>query len=181
MSPEAEPVKLFVAALWREAAALEEGVRRLAERWGPTDFVGPDRPFDSTDYYEREMGSPLHRRLVAFAVLLRPEEIVPRKHEAMGIERDLGGPSGRTVNLDAGYLDVHKVVLASAKPGPQKIFLGGGVWADMVSRYSKGAFHPFEWSFPDFRCGRYDEELLEIRRLYRAGLRRRFRGPRGAP
>ena len=81
------------------------------------------------------------------------------------------GPRGRRVNLDPGYLDLHKLVLASVKYGPMKIHLGKGVYADLVCRYSEGAFRHLEWTFRDFREGRYDAELIAIRGIYRAQLR----------
>lgn len=166
-----DPVKLFAAILWSDAGALGASILRLEEVWGPKDFVGPDRAFDITDYYEREMGPGLLRRLVAFERLVAPDALPERKLDASAIEEELRGPRGRRVNIDVGYLDLHKVVLASGKAGPQKIYLGSGVWADMACWYSKGAFHPFAWSFPDFRRGRYDRELLELRAAYKAQLR----------
>lgn len=164
---EPEPVKLLALVLWREADALEEALRRLSGLWGDADFQGPDRPFDATDYYEREMGTGLQRRIISFAALVSSESLVLRKLEAAGVEDALRGLRGRRVNIDPGYLDVHKVVLASFKPGAPKVHLGRGVHADIVCRYSKGRFQPLEWSFGDFRSGTYDEELTAIRARYK--------------
>lgn len=165
------PVKLLVAVLWADADVREEALRLMAEHWGEIDFQGPDRPFDASDYYEPEMGQGLSRRLVAFAPLVQPESIRPAKLRCNEIEEQLAAESGRLVNLDIGYLDHNKIVLASLKYAGQKIHLGDGVYADLIARYSAGHYRPFEWTFPDFRDGRYHDDLFAIRRRYLQQLR----------
>lgn len=166
-----DAVKLFVAVLWHDATALERAHSRMQALWGPSDYVGPDRLFDATDYYVAEMGAPLYRRMIGFRELIAPEAIVEIKLAANALEVELTGPAGRSVNLDAGYLDHNKVVLASAKNAGQKIHLGRGIYADLVARYSHGRYQPFEWTFPDFKTGRYDDELAELRQRYLQALR----------
>jgi len=167
-----DPVKLCVAVLWSDSAALNSAMDELVERWGEVDFTGPDHPFDATDYYEAEMGRGLKRRLVTFRRLVPPDVIVQGKHICNGIEDRLAAGKGRRINLDVGYLDHNKIVLASFKAAGQKIYLGDSVWADLVARYREGCYCPFEWTFPDFRDGRYDLELSEIRRAYMDQLRK---------
>ena len=75
------------------------------------------------------------------------------------------------MNLDIGYLDHNKIVLASVKYAGQKIHLGDGIYADLIARYRGGRYQPFEWTVPDFRDGRYDGELAQIRRTYLNQLR----------
>jgi hypothetical protein len=164
-------VKLFVAALWTDAAVLQHAISALSARWGETDFTGADHPFDMTDYYEPEMGRQLNRRLISFAALAPPDCICAAKHFSNDIEDRLAGNKGRLVNLDVGYLDHNKIVLASFKGAGQKIYLKDGVWADLVARYREGLYRPFEWTFPDFRDGRYDRELAAIRQIYKRQLR----------
>lgn len=161
-----EAVKFFVALLWGDAAALPEAYARLLERFGAIDYEGPDRDFDLTNYYEAEMGMNLQRRLIAFAALRGPDELVQAKLACNEIEDGVGGSHGRRVNLDLGFLDHNKIVLASAKGAGQKIYLGNGIYADLVARYADGRYQPFAWTFPDFKDGRYDFELGELRRLY---------------
>jgi hypothetical protein len=166
-----EPVKMFIAILWADADALSRGQKRLTEIWGEMDFQGPDRPFDMTDYYASEMGTSLFRRMVSFQRLVSPETLVETKLQCNQLEEELRGPAGRRVNLDSGYLDHNKIVLASAKGLGQKIYIAQGIWADLVGRYRAGRYQAFEWTFPDFKDGRYDEELAEIRRTYLQQLR----------
>lgn len=161
-----EPVKLFVAALFalpQRASAVES---QLEQRWGPIDFRGEDHPFDVTDYYVAEMGPALIRRLVSFEALVPPEYLRQAKLETNAIEDAMAVNGNRSVNLDVGYLEHNKIVLASVKYAGQKIHLGDGIYADLVARYRQGHYHPFEWSFPDFCDGRYDDELRRMRQRY---------------
>lgn len=164
MSPE--PVKYFVAVLWADESALAAARLRLTERFGPIDFEGADRPFDLSAYYEPEMGANLQRRFIAFATLRSPEEITDAKHACIAIEAESASANRRRVNLDVGYLDHNKIVLASVKSAGQKIYLSNGIYADLVARYAHGRYQPFEWTFPDFKDGRYDDELAEMRGRY---------------
>ncbi len=160
------PIKYFVAILFGEPDDLTIAKAALVDAWGDLDFESGDYLFDTTDYYEPEMGKPLYRRLVTFRRLMSPTELVPMKLRCNRIEDGLAVKGKRVVNLDAGYLDHNKVVLASAKEAGQKIYLGEGIYADLVGRYKDGKYRPFEWSFPDFSDGRYDSELEAIRQIY---------------
>ncbi len=166
-----EPVKLLVAVLWSDQTVLHKALTQIQERWGAIDFNGQDRPFDVTDYYQPEMGLDIKRRLVSFSELIAPEAIVAAKLNCNDIEGALCRKQRRRVNLDAGYLDHSKFVLASCKFAGQKIHLGKGVYADLMARYQAGRYRPFEWTFPDFRDGRYDTELNQIRLTYLGQLR----------
>jgi hypothetical protein len=166
-----EPMKYFVAILFHTQEALTAGKQELISEWGALDFEGDDHCFDVTAYYEPEMGAPLFRQLVAFERLMPPTELVEMKLRCNQIEDNLAINDHRIVNLDAGYLDHNKIVLASAKGAGQKIYLDKGIYADFVGRYKHGRYQPFDWTFPDFRDGRYDQELLTIRHIYLQQMR----------
>ncbi len=165
------PVKLLVAILWSDLTILQKALAQIQDRWGAVDFSGQDRPFDVTDYYQAEMGVDIRRRLVSFSKLIEPEGLVTAKLNCNDIEGELSSNQHRSVNLDVGYLDHSKLVLASCKFAGQKIHLGRGVYADLMGRYQAGRYRPFEWTFPDFRDGRYDSDLNQIRRTYLDQLR----------
>lgn len=168
------PVKYFIAALFSDKEKFEAAEKSVEKLWGKIDFKGEDHLFDVTDYYLSEMGSPIYRRLISLEILREPGFIVEMKLKCNELELSLPGASGkRVVNLDAGFLDHNKVVLASAKEAGQKIYLDKGIYADLAGRYKSGHFQPFEWSFPDFKDFRYDKELLTIRKRYLVQLRER--------
>jgi hypothetical protein len=169
---EGRPVKYFAALLLSQGvepqAVLEGG---LAGIFGAADFIGSPHPFDMTDYYEDEMGPGLTRVIVSFERLGEAPGLIEAKLATARLEEEISGASGRTVNIDPGYIDYFKLVLASFKEGPQKIYLGRGVYADPVLMFEDGEWRTLPWSFPDFKEGLYMEELGEIRRIYRGQLR----------
>jgi hypothetical protein len=165
------PVKFFVAALFVDESELSAAKHIMTGAWGPLDFEGTDRAFDVSNYYETEMGTHILRRFLSFQAPMSPDELVTVKIRCNQIEEDLSVDGKRTVNLDAGYLDHNKIILASAKEEGQKIYLGQGIYADLMGRFGAGHYQPFDWTFPDYRDGRYDEELRKVRMLLLRQLR----------
>jgi len=165
-------VKLLAAVLAGSGFDLDARLfPMLEERFGRIDHRGAARPFDGTDYYEDEMGSSLVRLVVSFEPLCEAPDIVQVKLDTAAIEEDLSEGGARRVNIDPGYMDYYKIVLASFKEGPQKIYLGRGVYADPILLFFEGEFGPLSWTFPDFKSGRYREDLREIRALYKKARR----------
>jgi hypothetical protein len=167
----AEPVLRLCSCLAADEDARASAAGRLTERFGPLALVSDPYPFDLTAYYEPEMGPALTRTWLCFERLFGPEELPRFRLAAERIERELAAAGRRTVNLDPGYLDFGKLVLASLKPAPDKIYMGHGVWAHTCLRYGTGGFSAPDHSFPDFRDGRFDPFLLRARQLYRRLLR----------
>ena len=168
----AAPVKFIAALLLGKGFDKETRlITKLGSLLGKVDYTGAAYPFDKTDYYEGEMGRDLSRMIISFHPLGQPTDIVRIKIATTEIEKDFKENGCRRVNIDPGYIDYFKVVLASFKEGPQKIYLGEGVYADPVLMYHGGAWKPPEWSFPDFKAGLYNDDFIEIRRIYREARR----------
>ncbi|MFQ5628301.1 MAG: DUF4416 family protein [bacterium] len=169
---EPTPVKLFSAILYSDEQKLPQTKEILIKKFGPIDYTSPSFPFEHSDYYAAEMGAPIERIFYSFRELINPGDLAKIKCTTNEIEQLLATANKRPVNIDAGYLDYGKVVLASMKFHNQKIYLSDGVYADMNLLYEKGHFKPFEWTFPDFGDGIYEKVLLHIRNKYKADIRR---------
>ncbi|HPE29151.1 MAG TPA: DUF4416 family protein [Candidatus Mcinerneyibacteriales bacterium] len=155
--------KFFTGVILSPEIERSSLISALEEAWGRADVISPEFPFLSTDYYVREMGQGLIRFFVSFSPLQDPASLPRWKEEAALLEQKWTRNGARRVNLDPGYMDTFKVVLASFKEGGQKLYLGRGVWGDMTLQYRKGEWVPFPWTFPDFACGTYHAVLNEIR------------------
>lgn len=170
-----EPVKLFVGILYSDRQRQEEAAQRLVERFDRIDYKSPEFEFDVSNYYQEEMGWPIFRKFVSFEKLISPGELARIKIETNEIEEQLAANDKRKVNLDPGYMDYNKVVLASAKYNSQKIYLDCGIYADPTLWFEQGAFQPFPYSFPDFKSNMYDRVFLHIRALFKGQRRKQLR------
>ena len=175
-----DPVKLFVGILYTKADQLAKAADALAEAFGKIDHKSPEFNFDVSAYYRDEMGWPISRKFFSFQDLISPEEIARIKIKTNEIEARLAVGEKRKINLDPGYMDYNKVVLASAKFSAQKIYLSHGIYADPTLWYENGGYHPYPFSFPDFQQGNYDKTFLHIRALFK-GQKRKSQRSSDAP
>ena len=100
-------------------APVEEKMQAL---WGLIEFQSEVMPFNFTDYYTKEMGAPLLRKFVSFTRLIDPEDLANIKHQSNALEDEItqsaaGQALGvaRAINLDPGYVEPSKLVLATTK------------------------------------------------------------------
>ena len=167
---EPKPVKLFVALLFcREElfASVEQAMRAL---FGATDSTSARLPWAVTDYYKKEMGSGLLRRFVSFAPLISPESLAEIKLKTQELEECYqwreDGEKGRQVNIDPGYLDEGKIVLASTKSASHRIYLRSGVYGEVTLLFHSGSYQPLDYTYPDYLWPETRSFLATLRSLY---------------
>lgn len=168
---EPAPVLRLCSCLTAEPDLLPRVEAELTRAFGEVALESPAFSFDTSDYYREEMGEKLHRYWFCFRVLCAPDRLADSRLETGRIEDGLAVGGKRRVNLDPGYLDLGKLVLASLKEAPDKTYVGRGVWAHTCLRFRDGRFTAPEHSFPDFRDGRFDAFMLEARKLYKSLIR----------
>ena len=161
-------VKLFVGMLSQDAALFEELKNRLQDIYGPVDLEGPVWSWEHTKYYEKEMGAGLKRQFIFFERLINPGEIAEIKLRTDELERlYLSEQGGRRINLDPGYLDTAKVVLASTKDFSHRIYLDKGIYAEVTLMYSGNSYQTLPFTFPDYRTEEYLELFKKARGVYK--------------
>lgn len=165
------PVKLICGIIAASEELLDSAGEALVRAIGPTDIVSQTWPFDLTDYYYAQMGRPLLRRFVSFAHPGDPGELAALKRRTNEIEADFARRSAgcppRPINLDVGYIEPSKLVLASMKNFSHRIYLANGVYAEITLQYRRGKWEKLPWTFPDYASGRYDQFLTAARDLLR--------------
>jgi hypothetical protein len=174
MSEQVEvlPVVPIISVISSDEGLKRESGLLLESEFGAADLLSGLYPFDLSDYYEAEMGIKLTRRWFSFSTLRDASELAAWKYICVDIEQKFLDPdANRMVNIDPGYLDYGKLVLASFKSAPDKIYMGRGVWAHTCLRFGNGGFTAPDHSFPDFIDGRFNDYMIEVRKNYRRILR----------
>jgi hypothetical protein len=123
------------------------------------------------------MGTDLRRMFIFFERLIDPGDLSRIKLHSMHLEEELSptiaSTSQRVVNLDPGYVTEAKVVLATTKDFPHRIYIGEGIYAESTLHYSKksGTYLAVDHTYPDFRS-RYSRNLFnKARKKLRTTLR----------
>lgn len=166
MQPESQEkmVKLIVGALGKNKRNFLKAKHKLEERFGRCDYESEFMPFKSTDYYYKEFGKPLWRKFYSFKKPVSSDKIIKIKLFTNDIENSLRKKNNsRRINLDPGYLDESKLVLATHKNHQHRIYIGKGVYAEVTLRYTGGTFKPWEWTYPDYQTRQYIDIFNKIR------------------
>lgn len=174
------PVKLFSGILLSGELQSGEVESVLRERFGPIDHrVGPI-PFDFTEYYRQEMGDRLTRVFCSFEQLVDPGSLAHAKRQTHAIEdgfRREGPGTHRSVNIDPGYIEQSKVVLASTKNFYHRVYLDQGIFAEVTMHFRNNTYQFFPWTYPDYKSRDYLHFFIRMRQIYRSQLRRMCLNP----
>ncbi|OIO34148.1 MAG: hypothetical protein AUJ70_01700 [Candidatus Omnitrophica bacterium CG1_02_40_15] len=185
-------VKLIIGMLAKSQKLFDIAEEFFIKEFGPIDYKSPVISFGYTDYYKKEMGSPLKRKFISFKKTISPGRIAKIKLLANSIEEKLAVKINssrlrsknivraskvsrelpnlrRRINIDPGYISDSKLVLATTKDYFHRVYLHHGIYAEVTLRWRKSSFEPFEWTYPDYRSKVYIDILNTIRNMYVLG------------
>lgn len=162
------PVILFAGLLSGDADLIRRARQLLSRRFGPIEFESDMWTFHHTDYYESEMGPNLKRAFVSFERKIGPDALSEIKHETNAIEQRIADDCAgleilRPVNIDPGYVDLGKMVLASTKDAAHRVYLGNGIYAECTLRYEGHEWRTWPWTYPDYHEPTYHAFFQRVR------------------
>lgn len=165
-----KPVNLIIGVLTNIPELLRETEKTLETFFGTIDLKSDILPFHFTDYYQEEMGEGIQRRFYSFEKLISPDEIAAIKVQTNTLEEAVATSEKhavkRPVNIDPGYLNESRLILASTKDFSHRIYLRDGIYAEVTLNYRRGRYESFPWTFPDYKSSEYQKFFLQARALY---------------
>lgn len=161
-----QPVKLIIGFIFKEEGIRCKAQGLLEKKFGKIDYVSQGLSFTHTDYYAKEFGCGLKRQFISFKKLILPQGLPGIKIFTNKIEQNLSRGGLRLINIDPGYLDMSKLILASTKDYRHRIYLNRGIYAEVTLYYRKQGFNAWEWTYPDYRTDDYLAIFNRIREIY---------------
>ena len=172
-------VLLLIAAFGVTEEALTLGKARAEREFGPIARESATYRFDDfTEYYAKEMGDALPKRFWVFKRLVDPGELAAIKLKTNAWEEEIGAllyaegrvPTSRPLNLDPGYIELGKLILASTKDHAHRIYLRDGIFAETTLMYTKKRWQALPWSYADYQDAKNQEFFSQCREY----LKRRY-------
>jgi len=167
-----EPAKLVIGCIMNDKVLVEEVFPFLEDRFGPVDMISRWLDFAYTDYYYREMGSPLFRKVFVFKPLIEQEDLAGIKEKTNDIEERFAMSGKRNINIDPGYMVSSRFILATGKEYSHRIYIGKKIYADLTLMYSKKeGFKTLPWTYPDYASESMIAFLSKVRDKYLLDLK----------
>lgn len=145
-----------MAVFSRHDSMLDWAKERAVDAFG--DIALESEPFfvdTFTSYYSASMGTQLSKKIWAFEKLIDPGSLAEIKIRTNRWEEEAAAQNNfdeeRPLNLDPGYLELGKLVLASTKDHGHRIYLQQGIFAEVTLLFTQKHWEPLPWSYADYQ------------------------------
>ena len=163
---------LFVAILYSNNDLADRVLSILGGKYGDVLIESPEYPWDHSDYYDEEIGSPIFRRFIFYRKPFDPLTLPDVKLETNAIEHEYSVNGKRLVNIDPGYLMSSRVVLASAKDYSHRIYLGKGIYGELSLYYQGRSYQPLPYTYQDYKSDTAVEMFGKARKEFKKIVKR---------
>ncbi len=162
-----EREKLILAMLYTDEVQAELLKNRLIAEFGPMDVISAPYCFSEiSHYYDNEMGGRAQRILFSFSECKDPAALAEIKLKTNAIEAEYAVDGDRRINLDPGFIGCGRLTLATTKNAGHRIPLQNGIYAELTLFYARGGWHPFPWTYMDFKTAQVHTFLSDARKIY---------------
>ena len=167
---EFEEEKLIVGVIYHEPEILEAAIARLIEAFGEVEDCSEEFSFSAefSNYYDDEIGGEGLRRIYSFKKCVDASRQAEIKELTNAIEADFSVDGKRRINLDPGFINHGRLMLATTKGAGFRIPLARGIYTELTLYWARGAWQKLPWTYRDYQSERVQSFITEVRRKYLA-------------
>lgn len=78
----------------------------------------------------------------------------------------------RPLNIDPGYISEAKLVLATTKDRDHRIYLSGGIFAEVTLHFRAKQWTSSRWTYPDYQREDFQAFFTKCRNLLRERIKK---------
>jgi hypothetical protein len=163
-----EREKLIVGIIYNDREVYERALGMLTEAFGPTDGESEHFSFSEefSDYYDEELGGRGMRVIFSFRDTVDPSRQARIKMATNEMERVLSLDGKRKINLDPGFINHGRLMLATTKAAGFRIPLSDGIYTELTLFWARGAWQKLPWSYRDYQSERVQAFITKVRERY---------------
>lgn len=165
---EFEKEKLIVGIIYNNEELYNRAIDALVKEFGEIEDMCESFSFSKefSTYYDEELGGEGFRRIISFKALVEPDRQADIKTFTNRLELELSEGGNRRVNLDPGFINHGRLMLATTKPQGFRIPLKDGIYTELTLFYARGEWHKLPWSYRDYQSKRVQDFLTLVRGRY---------------
>ena len=165
---EFEKEKLIVGVIYHDEEIFNKALCDLKEEFGEIDFSCEEFSFSGefSSYYDEELGGEGLRRIYSFKALVEPDRQAEIKKFTNALEAKYSQDGKRLINLDPGFINHGRLMLATTKEAGFRIPLSDGIYTELTLFYARGGWHKLPWTYRDYQSERVQKFITEVRAEY---------------
>ena len=168
IAKEFEKEKLIVGIIYSDKEILSIALTALEKCFGKVDDVSEEFSFSKefSDYYDKELGGEGLRRIYSFDRLVEPELQAQIKTFTNELELTLSVDGNRHINIDPGFINHGRLLLATTKPTGFRIPLSDGIYTELTLYWARGGWQKLPWTYRDYQSTLVQNFITRVRRRY---------------
>ena len=146
----------------------------LVREFGEVEAVSEEFSFSGefSTYYDDEIGGEGFRRIYSFKDTVDPARQANIKLRTNEIEAEFAVDGRRRINLDPGFINHGRLLLATTKATGFRIPLKDGIYTELTLFWARGGWQKLPWTYRDYQSERVQKFITEVRRTYLADRRK---------
>ena len=165
---EFEKEKLIVGVIYNDMEVYEKALAMLKDAFGEIDGESERFSFSEefSNYYDEELGGEGLRVIFSFCDPIDASRQAEIKEMTNEMEHILSENGSRKINLDPGFINHGRLMLATTKNAGFRIPLKNGIYTELTLFWAKGEWHKLPWSYRDYQSEKVQKFLTETRAKY---------------
>lgn len=173
---EFEKEKLIVGVIYHDESILKQAIDILIRDFGEIEDMSEEFSFSEefSHYYDDELGGEGLRRIYSFKELIDPTKQAEIKLRTNEIEMYFATDGKRRINLDPGFINHGRLMLATTKETGFRVPLKDGIYTELTLFWARGGWQKFPWTYRDYQSERVQKFITKVRKSYLAERREKI-------